>query len=152
METGQSEILCGQKDYPMTPENLKKYKTVFESERDGALYNSRLVNETFVLPTEELKDEVDMTSVELETGMRMRLRNRENLYLKKIDEALKRIQDGSFGDCADCGEEIEPRRLEARPTTTCCISCKEAEEMRERSHIDGHRSKSLGHTGMRRLG
>jgi DnaK suppressor protein len=58
--------------------------------------------------------------------------SREGLYLRKIESALSRIQNGSFGQCDDCGEEIEIKRLEARPTTTSCIACKEQEEKRER--------------------
>ena len=47
--------------------------------------------------------------------MRMRLRSREALLLKKIDEALERIEEGAFGDCESCGDEIELKRLDARP-------------------------------------
>jgi DnaK suppressor protein len=76
--------------------------------------------------------------------MRMRLRNREALFLRKIDEALRRIADGSFGECEECGDDIELKRLEARPTATMCVACKEEAERREHVHIDGHRPKSLG--------
>ena len=91
-------------------------------------------------------DEVDFTSFEIENQMRMRLRNRESLYLKKIEEALDRIQAGVFGLCDKCEEDIEMKRLEARPTTTLCVACKESEERSEKLHIDGHKHKSLGKT------
>jgi len=102
------------------------------------------VNEDFHLQREDMLDEVDMTSSELETSMRMRLRNREALFLKKIDESLTRINDGTFGLCESCSEDIDVKRLLARPTTTMCVNCKEQSERREQLHIDGHRSKSLG--------
>jgi DnaK suppressor protein len=102
------------------------------------------MNENFHLQQDDLLDSIDLTTSEMETSMRMRLRNREVLYLKKIDAALQRITDGTFGACISCGEEIGMKRLEARPTTTHCLSCKEAQEHREYLHTDGHKCKSLG--------
>ena len=58
---------------------------------------------------------LDLSSAELEQGMRMRLKSREALFLKKIDEALDKIQAGTFGICACCDESIELSRLEVRP-------------------------------------
>jgi DnaK suppressor protein len=55
----------------------------------------------------------------------------DNPLLRKIDEALARISSGNFGECEGCGDEIAIKRLEARPTTTFCISCKEQQENRE---------------------
>ncbi|MBL7715460.1 MAG: TraR/DksA C4-type zinc finger protein [Bdellovibrionales bacterium] len=125
-------------------EVVMKFKSMFEQERKNLLYSNRYVNEDFHFQTEDLADEADITATEMETEMRMRLRNRETLYLKKIDEALKRISDGTFGSCEVCDEDIEMKRLEVRPTTTMCVGCKEESERRESLHIDGHRSKSLG--------
>jgi DnaK suppressor protein len=74
----------------------------------------------------------------------MRLLNRETLYIKKLDEALRRIEEGTFGECDDCGEDIEIRRLEARPTATLCVSCKEEQERKEILTAVGREHKSLG--------
>jgi DnaK suppressor protein len=128
----------------MNREIVFKFKSLFEEQRKKLIYSGRVINEDFHIQKDDLLDETDMTSVETETAMRMRLRNRESLYLKKIDEALMRIADGTFGDCEDCGDGIELRRLEARPTTTLCVACKEEQERREHVHIDGHKHKSLG--------
>ena len=128
----------------MNRDQFLNYKSLFEIERDKLLLSNRLFNEQYHLPKEDLLDDVDMTTSELETSMRMRLRNRETLFLKKIGEALKRIDEGTFGECTSCADPIEPKRLEARPTTTMCVHCKEEEERKEHIHIDGHRSKSLG--------
>lgn len=125
-----------------TQRNL--FKSLFETQKTELLKGHKMVDENFQIQSEDLKDEVDLMVSETETSMRMRLRNREALFVKKIDEALERIQLGTFGDCDTCGEEIESRRLQARPTTTLCITCKEEEESSERIHIGGHRSKSLG--------
>ncbi len=123
---------------------ILKFRTLFEIERRNLIYSAGYLNESFDLSKDDMLDEVDMTSVELETSMRMRLRNREALYLKKIDESLRKIQEGTFGLCCECEEQIELRRLEARPTATLCVSCKEDQERLELNHIDGHKHKSLG--------
>lgn len=128
----------------MKPEILFKFKNLFEAQKRNLLYTNAIVNENFQLQKEDMLDEVDMSSTELEQSMRLRLRNREALFLKKIDEALRRIAEGTFGLCDDCGDEIESRRLEARPTATLCVGCKEEQERSEHIHIDGHKSKSLG--------
>lgn len=128
----------------MKQETLLRFKTTFNQLRDNLLYAGTVVNEEFQIQKDETYDEVDMTSTELETGMRMRLRSRETLFLKKIDEALRKIAAGTFGLCEACNEEIDLRRLEARPTATLCVHCKEEEERSEQIHIDGHRFKSLG--------
>lgn len=128
----------------MDRDTSMKFKALFEEQKNAIVFNKAIVSEDFAFSKDDVLDESDLTSTEMETSMRMRLRNREALYLRKIEESLKRIQDGSFGLCEDCEDEIEPRRLEARPTTTLCMSCKEASERKEMVHIDGHRTKSLG--------
>jgi DnaK suppressor protein len=128
----------------MRSEILLKFKFLFETQRRNLIYSNAIINETFHLPKDDVLDEVDLTTSEMETSMRIRLRNREALFLKKIEEALRRISEGTFGECQCCGEDIELKRLEVRPTTTLCVNCKEEQEHAEQSHIDGHRSKSLG--------
>lgn len=128
----------------MEREKIMRFKSLFEDQKNKLVYSKSFVNEEFHLQKDDLMDDVDLSSTELETSMRMRLRNREALFLKKIDEALARIAEGTFGQCERCEEDIEHRRLEARPTTTLCIHCKEEAERLEHLHIDGHRSKSLG--------
>jgi len=128
----------------MNLETLNRFKDLFETKRNQLLYSGKLLNEDFQVSPEEFADEADLTSTDGETGMRMRLRNREALYLKKMEEALTRIAAGTFGDCLDCGDAIPLKRLEVRPTATHCVDCKEGQERTERLHIDGHRHKSLG--------
>ena len=128
----------------MKPEQVAKFKKLFEEQKAGLIYSYKVINDEFTLKSDEMSDEVDLTSAELEQGMRMRLRNREALFLKKIDEALEKIQAGTFGSCECCEEEIELSRLEVRPTATLCINCKEEEEMRETRSADGRVSKSMG--------
>ncbi len=129
-----------------SPEFQSKFKNLFEAEKKKLLFSAQTPSEQFSVHSEDMMDEVDFTSFEIENQMRMRLRNRESLYLKKIEEALERIQSGVFGLCDKCEEDIEMKRLEARPTTTLCVACKESEERSEKLHIDGHKHKSLGKT------
>ena len=68
------------------------------------------------------KDEVDQANADIEQSMRLQLKNRETFALKRIDDALKRLDEGTYGLCESCEEFIEIRRLQARPTTTLCIS------------------------------
>ena len=125
---------------------IARFKKVFEAERAQILYNDRILRDDFNVNDDDKYDEVDQATTDTEQAMRMRLRNREILYLKKIDQALKRIEDGVFGECDSCGEDIEVRRLEARPTATLCIACKEEEERMEVLTASGRRPKSLGMT------
>lgn len=123
---------------------LSKFKSLFEEQKSKLLNTFNSAASCFTLNQDEMYDEADLTSSELESSMKMRLKNREALFLKKINESLKRIEEGSFGECQECGDEIELRRLEARPTATHCVNCKEQQERLEQLHIDGHRHKSVG--------
>lgn len=126
----------------MKTETLFMFRALFENQKRSLLKG--VVSEAFQLKTDDLADEVDLTSSEMEAHMQMRLRHRESLLLKKIDEALARLTAGTFGECESCEEEIDIRRLEARPTATLCVHCKEQQERTESLHIDGHKPKSVG--------
>jgi DnaK suppressor protein len=77
-------------------------------------------------------DPNDRATQESEFTMELRTRDRERKLIKKIDEALADIESGEYGYCEACGVEIGIRRLEARPTATLCIDCKQIEEIREK--------------------
>jgi DnaK suppressor protein len=74
----------------------------------------------------------DQASAEIDRSFMLRLRGRERKLLKKIDGAIERIDQGTFGICDKCGEEINIKRLEARPVTNMCIECKTQQEEEER--------------------
>lgn len=90
--------------------------TVFHMKEDAALY----------------PDPIDRASQEEGFNLELRTRDRERKLLKKIEQALDKIDKGEYGFCDDCGAEIGIRRLEARPTAVKCIDCKTFEEIRER--------------------
>ena len=73
-------------------------------------------------------DPTDRASLESERNLTLRIRDRERQLRNKIEDALARIDEGTFGNCEVCGGPISDHRLEARPVTTLCIDCKETEE------------------------
>jgi len=112
---------------------MAKYKKLLIEEKQRLLNNSKnaLKNELALSP-DDLPDETDLAASEINQNLVFKLRDRERQLLAKIDEALERIEEGTFGTCEECEEEIEPRRLEARPVSTLCIACKERQEHREK--------------------
>ena len=82
--------------------------------------------------TDRAIDPLDQASLEIDRSFRLRIRDRESRLISKIRQALARIDNGTFGICEVCGEEIGLKRLKARPVTTLCISCKNQMEALER--------------------
>lgn len=77
-------------------------------------------------------DLLDLTAMESDRSFTLRIRDRERKLIRKIKAALRRIQEGTFGECEECGEDISPARLQARPVTTYCIRCKTKMESLEK--------------------
>ena len=81
-------------------------------------------------------DPNDRATQESEFGLELRTRDRERKLLRKIDSALIRLEDGSYGFCDETGEEIGLKRLEARPVATLCLEAQERRELAERQFRD----------------
>jgi DnaK suppressor protein len=81
-------------------------------------------------------DPNDRATQESEFGLELRTRDRERKLLRKIDSALARLDDGSYGFCDETGEEIGLKRLEARPVATLCLEAQERRELAERQFRD----------------
>ena len=81
---------------------------------------------------ENFPDPTDRASLESSRNAMLRIRDRERKLITKIDDALKRIEEGSYGLCELCGGPIGIDRLKARPVTTLCIDCKSDQEAQER--------------------
>jgi DnaK suppressor protein len=115
--------------------DVKRFKKMLEESKKALLVNARkTLMEESNFDTDDLPDEIDLASSEYSQSMIFRLRDREKFLLKKIDRALQRIENGNFGICERCEDEISPKRLEARPVTTLCIRCKEEQEKKEKSY------------------
>ncbi|MGL4722733.1 MAG: RNA polymerase-binding protein DksA [Desulfovibrionaceae bacterium] len=83
---------------------------------------------------EMLSDPADRASAESDKALALRLRDRDRHLIRKITEALERINAGEYGICEECGEDIAIARLQARPMTRFCIVCKSLQEEREREN------------------
>ncbi|MGH7766406.1 MAG: RNA polymerase-binding protein DksA [Candidatus Binatia bacterium] len=79
-------------------------------------------------------DPSDRASMESDRNFTLRIRDRERKLIAKIEEALQRLEEGSYGVCEECGEKIGTPRLKARPVTTLCIDCKSLQEVAERKN------------------
>jgi DnaK suppressor protein len=112
--------------YAEIRQDLEKQKSALLAEA-GAAIGGGLRPET-----ENFPDVTDQASAETDKNFILRLREREQKLLVKIEEALARITQGVFGICESCGEEIEFKRLKARPVTTFCIACKTRQEEEEK--------------------
>jgi DnaK suppressor protein len=119
----------------LTKKELKRFQELLEEKRKAVLDRARemLSVENMALDTNDLPDEMDLASSEYLQSFEFRLRGREKSLLSKLDLALKKITDGTFGICEICDEPIGKKRLEARPETTLCIKCKEDQEREERT-------------------
>jgi DnaK suppressor protein len=117
----------------MLAKEAGKFERILLGKRDKLLQNAQntLASE-MTLDAADLPDEMDLASSEFIQSFQFRLRGRERKFLSKIDKALLKIKDGSFGICEVCGVVISPKRLEVRPETTMCIGCKEEQEREER--------------------
>jgi DnaK suppressor protein len=119
----------------LNQKDQKRYKKLLEESKRALLVSARkTLSEEATFDTDDLPDEIDLASSEYSQSMVFRLRDREKFLLKKIDDALVRIEAGTYGVCESCDEEISSKRLEARPVTTMCIRCKEEQEKTEKSY------------------
>jgi DnaK suppressor protein len=120
---------------PLNQKDLKRYRKMLEDSKSALLESAKkTLMEESNFDTDDLPDEIDLASSEYAQSMVFRLRDREKFLLKKIEKALMRIEDGTFGVCERCEEPIAAKRLEARPVTTLCIRCKEEQEKKEKSY------------------
>jgi len=117
----------------MNKAQLKKFRALLERKREELVRKAKqTLDEDMTLDVNDLPDEMDLASSEYLQSFTFRLRGREKSFLDKINKAIAKIDDGSFGVCEECEEEISVKRLEARPETTLCIRCKEDQERLEK--------------------
>ena len=122
------------KEQQMSKAQLKKFKDMLDAKRQEIIKRAQqTLDEDMTLDANDLPDEMDLASSEYIQSFEFRLRGREKSLLSKLDLALKKIDDGTFGVCEICEEPIGKKRLEARPETSLCIKCKEDQEREERT-------------------
>lgn len=117
----------------MDEEQVEFFKNVLNTRLDNLLSQAKQVVSELVSQNDQEIEYLDRASAHADQSMKLKIRTRESRLIKKVKEALERIESGTYGFCDGCGEEISIKRLEARPVTTKCIDCKEDEEKIELS-------------------
>lgn len=113
----------------MDETKIKQFREqLLEMRKELLVEALKTVKDEGIKNKQEYRDFVDLAAAEADTSFYLRLKDRQKRLLRKIDSALQRIKDNTFGTCEECGEEIGIKRLEARPVTTMCIDCKTEEE------------------------
>lgn len=117
----------------MEKDVLEKFRKQLKEKQEEILEEVGKTLSEMTDQTTNIPDPNDRATVESGRSFELRIRDRERKLLSKIDDALNRIDEGTFGVCDDCGEDIGLKRLNARPVTTLCIDCKTIQETKEKS-------------------
>ena len=117
----------------MNKRDLQRFQKILLSQRDELQGNAkRALSGDIHVDPDDFPDEIDTASSEVTLQFTGLLREREQGLLAKIDAALQKIEEGEYGDCMNCGEDIGVKRLKARPVAELCIDCKSEQEKLER--------------------
>ena len=117
----------------MRRREVERYRSVLETQLAALVgHGSQVVHELSGANGEEIPDPNDRATVEEGRNWSLRLRDRDRRLIGKIQEALARLETGTFGRCSTCGGAIGAARLRARPVTDLCIACKTEAERAER--------------------
>jgi DnaK suppressor protein len=135
-ETLDKDYVPSEKEPFMNERQLAYFKAKLLTWKEDILRESKetlshLQDENHVLP-----DVADRASSETDRSLELRTRDRQRKLISKIDSALKRIEDGSYGYCEETGDPISLKRLDARPIATLSIEAQERHEKRERVYRD----------------
>jgi DnaK suppressor protein len=120
----------------MNPRQQAYFRKKLLDWKEEILRESRETVSHLQTETENHPDVADRASSETDRSLELRTRDRQRKLISKIDDALRRIEDGSYGYCEDTGEPITLARLEARPVATLSLEAQERHERRERVHRD----------------
>ncbi len=117
----------------MKKKDLEFFKELLTQRLEDLLHQADDTVSGMTDQKENFPDPTDRASHESNRNFMLRIRDREHKLIKKIRSALERIENGTFGTCEQCEEEISIERLKARPVTTQCIDCKSKEEALEKA-------------------
>jgi DnaK suppressor protein len=117
----------------MKKKDLDYFKKYLESRLEELLSQADDTVSGMTTPKENFPDPTDRAALEADRNFMLRIRDRESKLIKKIKQALERIDAGTYGICESCGEDISIKRMKARPVTTQCIDCKSKEEALEKA-------------------
>ena len=120
----------------MNPRQREYFRNKLHAWKDEILRESRGTLDTLQEESTNHPDMADRASSESDRALELRTRDRQRKLISKIDAALQRIEDGSYGFCEETGEPIGLRRLDARPIATLSVEAQERHERRERVYRD----------------
>jgi len=136
MQVENSEYRPREDEPFMNERQLEYFKHKLLSWKEDILRESRETLSHLQTDTENHPDIADRASSETDRALELRTRDRQRKLIAKIDEAMRRIEDGTYGYCEETGEPIGVARLEARPIATLSLEAQERHERRERVHRD----------------
>jgi DnaK suppressor protein len=116
----------------MEVEKLDFFKNILTEELKTLLNDAGKTVTEMTSDSSNFPDPTDRATQESDRNFELRIRDRERKLINKIKDALDRIENGEFGVCEECGDEISEARLKVRPVTTLCINCKMEAEQKER--------------------
>lgn len=116
----------------MDEQELRQFKKQLEAMKVDINSDVEKTLTEMTSQTGNIPDPNDRATMESDRSFELRIRGRERKLMEKVDEALARIEDGTYGICAGCGEDIAVKRLQARPVAKFCIDCKTKQEQKEK--------------------
>jgi len=116
----------------LSPDKLESFRLLLTQKITELLEDAEKTVADMTDSKENYPDPTDRASLESDRNFELRMRDRERKLIAKMQEAIKRIDDGEFGICEVCGGPISEKRLLARPVTTLCIDCKTKQEKEEK--------------------
>ena len=117
----------------MKKKDIEYFKEYLTNQLEELLSQADNTVSGMTVPKENFPDPTDRAALEADRNFMLRIRDRESKLIKKIKKTLERIENGTFGICETCGEDISIKRLKARPVTSQCIDCKSKEEALEKA-------------------
>ena len=143
-EAEVEKILGNLKTHGLNKNQVLALVETIRDEEEKIIFADKIKSGELKTNEEDLMDEADLATSDIEQGMNMRMANRENFKVKRLYRALDKIKDGSYGECEGCSADIGFARLSARVIADLCIACKEEEERKETLSAIGRKHKSLG--------
>ena len=116
----------------MTEDQKKRFRTMLNQQLNELLSGVNKNADDVAQLDDTCPDTLDRAYAESERNFMLRIREREQRLIQKLQDAIDRLEKGSFGICEECEEEISEARLMARPVTTLCIECKRRQELAEK--------------------
>lgn len=112
----------------MEQKDLEFFRVLLNNMQEEAQMKGDSTLEDMTDSNELFADPADRASAEADRAFTLRIRDRERRLIRKIQAAVQRLEDGTYGICDECGEDISVARLKARPVTKLCINCKSRQE------------------------